>query len=584
MALPASFTVLIVARDAEAERLEHHLRGAGSPTEPVAVVHASRVRQAVQTLRDLTPDVILVAPAAAGDVLTAIRRLRRAAPHVPIVVAMDAAHESRTLQAVQAGAQDHVIHEASDSRVLWGALRRAIDRHLLARRRDALLMQEHDARLAAEEAREAAERARTRAEQLEQRAIFLADASAALSAHLDARETLAEAVRLSVPALAEAGAAFATTDDGTPVFVASTAGASATCARVFERLRTLVARDGAGAIVAEARRHGCVVVESGATSGPTSASLTPVPEPSVGLAPCVLLPLRARDRLLGLLVLARCSETHDDRPGDVALATAFAGRVAAALDNAALYEASQRATRTRDQVLGIVSHDLKNPLSAIGLCANALRTSDKLSSRERRRLVDSIQDAVELMQRLLGDLVDVTAIETGHLSTIARRVDPIIVLGRCLDLFEQGPGAIPVRLAASVPDWLPAVAGDEQRILQVMANLISNARKFTPPDGSITLGARATGDAVEFWVTDTGAGIAPADQRHIFDWFWRASHERAERGTGLGLAIAKGIVEAHGGRITVDSEPGRGSRFSFTIPLAARAATSDRDAAAAASA
>jgi signal transduction histidine kinase len=242
--------------------------------------------------------------------------------------------------------------------------------------------------------------------------------------------------------------------------------------------------------------------------------------------------------------------------------------VASAVDNARLYEASRRATRTRDHVLAIVSHDLRGPLAAIGVCAAALDRRDRVTTQERQHLASRIHEAVRSTERLLGDLVDVASIEAGHLSMQLRRADPILILGRALDLFEHSASEVPVQLASDVAERLPAVEADDVRILQVLGNLISNARRFTPPGGSITLGAGATGDRVRFFVSDTGQGIAPEHTAHIFDWFWRASHDRAERGTGLGLAIAKGIVEAHGGRIDVESAPGRGSTFSFTVPVA----------------
>jgi len=283
---------------------------------------------------------------------------------------------------------------------------------------------------------------------------------------------------------------------------------------------------------------------------------------------CMLVPLRSRDRTLGLLVLIVCSEHERDAAAGRMLAQAFAARVAAAVENSLLYEESRRAIRTRDHVLGIVSHDLRNPLSAIGLCANALQNQTDNTQAQREHLVSTIRDAVRWTQRLLGDLVDVASIEAGHLSMTPTRVDPIVLLSRSLDLFEQSASGVVLRLADDVPDHLPAVTGDAERLLQVLANLLSNARKFVGPGGSITLGANVTGEWVRFRVSDTGPGIAPEDQRHIFDWYWRASHERSERGTGLGLAIAKGIVDAHGGRIAVESAPGQGTTFSFTVPLA----------------
>jgi signal transduction histidine kinase len=299
----------------------------------------------------------------------------------------------------------------------------------------------------------------------------------------------------------------------------------------------------------------------------------------------VLIPLRARDQVLGLLALVVCTLRRHDAAADLALAQVFAARVAAAVDNACLYEESRRATRTRDHVLGIVSHDLRNPLSAIGMSANALSTATALGSDERVRLVATIRDAVTWMQRLLGDLVDVAAIEAGRLSMNPRRVDPVVLLGRSLNLFEQSATGVMVQLAPEVPEWLPAIVADEERILQVLANLISNARKVTPATGVITLGARAVDGAVRFSIADSGPGIPREHHQRIFDWFWRASHERAERGTGLGLAIAKGIVDAHGGRIEVESTPGHGATFSFTVPTARPTTiTSDPAAAARASA
>lgn len=295
---------------------------------------------------------------------------------------------------------------------------------------------------------------------------------------------------------------------------------------------------------------------------------SPAGRQDAGWSRCVLIPLRARDVTLGVLVLALSEPSGSAAAPDLALTQAFAARVATALDNACLYETSRRATRTKDQVLGIVSHDLRSPLSAISMCANALRTPADIGTAERLRLVTTIDEAVGWTQRLIGDLVDVASIEAGRLSMSVRTMDPIRLLARSLDLFEHGAGGGTVRLAPDVPEWLPSIEGDDLRILQVIGNLVSNARKVTPATGTITLGAREVGGAVRFSVSDTGPGIEPEHRRHIFDWFWRASSERAECGTGLGLAIAKGIVEAHGGRIDVDSVRGQGATFWFTIPQA----------------
>ena len=570
MKCPARFKVLIIAtQPTELEWLRGRLRDAGAPSESVEIFASRDVREAFGAFSGVEIDVVMVELSARSEaVLETVRELRRKAPDVPIVIVTDLAHEPVAFHAVQAGAQDYVIKELDDTRVFWRAIRHAIERATLARRRDALLIREHDARLAAEEAREDADQARAKAELLEQRAIFLADSTAALSTTLDPREILATAARVVVPMLAEAAAAFIIDEQGRLELIESTTDSSPRCTHLLGAACRLAARDTIDALVARARRGGYVVID-GVRQPPAESTVPPrIVTSGVDRRSCMLVPLRSRDRTLGLLVLIVCSEHDRDNGAGRMLAQAFAARVAAAVENSLLYEESRRAIRTRDHVLGIVSHDLRNPLSAIGLCANALQHQTDNTQAQREHLVSTIRDAVHWTQRLLGDLVDVASIEAGHLSMTPTRVDPIVLLSRSLDLFEQSASGIVPRLADDVPDYLPAVTGDEERLLQVLANLLSNARKFVGPGGSITLGADVAGEWVRFRVSDTGPGIAPEDQRHIFDWYWRASHERSERGTGLGLAIAKGIVDAHGGRIAVESAPGQGTTFSFTVPLA----------------
>jgi signal transduction histidine kinase/DNA-binding NarL/FixJ family response regulator len=569
MAPSASLRILVVGfRASERSSLRDWLQhSAPSPVE-VDLVEARDGELTLSAVKHSPANVILLDLDAWDErEQNTVRQLRRDAPNVPIVIVTDAAHESAAFSAVQAGGQDYVIKDLDHTRVLWRAIRHAIERASLARRRDALLIREHDARLAAEAARADANAARAKAETLEHRARFLADASVALATTLDARTTLATAARLAVPTLGCGAATLIVGDGGRMELVEAADDGSRAGARVLAVTRRVVRGDPVPRVLARARRRGYPVL-NGMSDGSPNVSALEHGAARAARDYCVLIPLRSRGRTLGLLVLitGKCSDLAE--VADRALLQAFATRAASAVDNGCLYEASQRATATRDQVLGIVSHDLRNPLSAIGICAKALETPERLSAGEARRLALTIGDAVTWTQRLLGDLLDVASIEGGRLSMHSGEIDPIVLLGKSLDLFEHGPTNVVVRLAPGVPDSLPWVVGDEQRILQVLANLIANARKFTPPGGSITLGARATSDAVRFWVSDMGPGIDPDDQPHIFDWFWRATHERAERGTGLGLAIAKGIVEGHGGSITVESTPGHGATFSFTIPLA----------------
>jgi DNA-binding NarL/FixJ family response regulator len=505
----ASLRILIVGcRASERAGLRERLRQSAPSGVAVDVVEASDNQLALSALQD-TPADVAVLDLEGWDERerNAVQQLRRGAPDVPIVITTDAAHESAAFSAVQAGAQDYVIKELDDNRVLWRAIRHAVERASLARRRDALLIREHDARLAAEEAREDANAARAKAETLEHRAIFLADASAALATTLDARTTLATAARLAVPMLGCGAATLIARDDGKLELVEAADDGSRGGARVLAVTGRIATGDRVPRVLARARRRGYFGL-NGMSDGSTDVMAFENGRGRSARHYCVLVRLRARGRTLGLLMLITGKSERLADVVDPALLETFATRVAGAVDNACLYEASQRAIRTRDQVLRIVSHDLRNPLSAIGICAKALRNPERLSADECRRLASTIGDAVEWTQRLLGDLLDVASIEGGRLSVDACEIDPIILLGKSLDLFEHGTTDVIVRLAPGVPDSLPWIVGDEQRIVQVLANLIANARKFTPPGGSITLGARATPDAVRFSVSDTGPGIA----------------------------------------------------------------------------
>ncbi len=247
-------------------------------------------------------------------------------------------------------------------------------------------------------------------------------------------------------------------------------------------------------------------------------------------------------------------------------------RIAAEKEKSDLLQATQkarddaeRAARQRDEMLAIVSHDLRNPLSGIELCAGLLANPDTPQD-ERVRLADTIQESLVWTQRLISDLMDIASIEAGRLSINRARYDPMMTIGRALSMFDLRIAEQSIDFKVEGAEHLPALEADGERLLQVMANLIGNALKFTPSGGTITIGADAIGDAVVFSVRDTGSGIAPDRLPHVFDRRWQADHPSVH-GTGLGLAIAHGIVQAHGGRIWVASSTERGTLFQFSIPL-----------------
>jgi PAS domain S-box-containing protein len=228
-------------------------------------------------------------------------------------------------------------------------------------------------------------------------------------------------------------------------------------------------------------------------------------------------------------------------------------------------EELRRAVAVRDQVLGIVAHDLRNPVANIIL---ACATLDRRGQESERKPKELISRAAQRMNRLIEDLLDVSLVEAGQLKVERQRIAVKDLVSEAVEM--QAPLAsssqIDLRLAAGAD--LNDVLGDRHRLLQVLENLIGNALKFTQAGGHITVDAVPRDHEVMFSVADTGCGIAPQEVTHIFDRFWQATTRTRRLGAGLGLPITKGIVEAHGGRIWVESQFGRGSSFFFTLPLA----------------
>jgi PAS domain S-box-containing protein len=282
----------------------------------------------------------------------------------------------------------------------------------------------------------------------------------------------------------------------------------------------------------------------------------------------IAVPLLIREQLLGALtfVSSKLSRCFDE--SDVQVAKALAERAALAIENARLYRAALQATTLRDQVLGVVAHDLRNPLSTIALHASALRPPPDQPERRNQRHKEAIERGAERMSRLIQDLLDVAVLEGGRLKIDRTALSPRALLGEAVELQQELAAASSIDLRLVIADDAPQILGDHDRLLQVFENLIGNALKFTDAGGHVTA-AVARGDAEAlFWVADTGRGMTPEELTRVFDRFWQASGRSRRLGAGLGLPITKGIVEAHGGRIWVESVLGRGSTFYFSIPAA----------------
>ena len=240
---------------------------------------------------------------------------------------------------------------------------------------------------------------------------------------------------------------------------------------------------------------------------------------------------------------------------------------ALAADNATLYRQEQQAVRVREQILAIVSHDLRNPLGTI-LLTTAVLGRRPVQEERRRGLptaLERIKRAAQRMQRLIEDLLDFASIETGRLAINRELHDPGGIIDETLASFENLAQENHLLLTADVNPHLPQISCDRDRILQVLSNLVGNAAKVAAAGGHITLRVEARDREVLFSVTDDGPGIGEDDLKHLFERYWR-SDEVHYKGTGLGLAIAAGLVAAHGGRIWAQSRLGEGATFWFCVP------------------
>ncbi|HEV2149256.1 MAG TPA: PAS domain S-box protein [Longimicrobiaceae bacterium] len=286
----------------------------------------------------------------------------------------------------------------------------------------------------------------------------------------------------------------------------------------------------------------------------------------LGLTSAIVVPLQARGRTLGAISLARTGGAPYGA-GELAVAEEVARRAALAVDNARLYEEARQAARARDEVLAVVSHDLRNPLHAVLLAATILEDLTQPGQWTERDLkqLHVIRRSAEQMTGLIQDLVEVIALEQGAPALHLARLDAAALPASVGELFHAQAEERGIHLVVETAPGLPPVEADRGRVLQVFSNLVGNALKFTPSGGTVTVRAEAAEGRVRFSVSDTGPGIPPEHLPRLFDRFWQADRSRAG-GLGLGLAIARGIVEAHGGKIEVESAPGEGTTFSFTLP------------------
>lgn len=289
-----------------------------------------------------------------------------------------------------------------------------------------------------------------------------------------------------------------------------------------------------------------------------------------GLSAVMVAPLAARDQVFGTLTFGMQGGGRRFTPALVDTAVDLAHRIALTVDNGRLHQRLQRAVRAREELLAVVSHDLRTPLSAITTSVATLQRARELTPGRVLGTVEAIRRNARRMEAMIRDLLDFSQLESGRLRVHLRRERFADLVRGAVTAARPLAAARQLRLEIT-PDaeWV-SVACDRDRVLQILGNLIDNALKFTPRDGRVTLRVWRAGDQVIASVADTGRGIDASELPFVFDAYRQGLDlpgGRARRSMGLGLSIARGLAEAHAGRLWVESTPGQGSTFYFGLSI-----------------
>jgi hypothetical protein len=288
-----------------------------------------------------------------------------------------------------------------------------------------------------------------------------------------------------------------------------------------------------------------------------------------GVRSSLTCPLIAMGKPVGFMFFSS-KEPHTYKDIHVELFQQIAGQLAMIVEKSRLYQRLVELNDLKNHFLGMAAHDLRNPISVVQGYAGILMTNHLGEVNEaQNKILSRMQRACDTMLGLIDDLLDVSAIESGQVHLEFEKVDLAGYLEECYEANSLLAEAKNIELVTDLPEELPRISLDPSRIGQVLGNLISNAVKFSHPKSTITLRVRVKEEEVWFSVEDQGLGIPSEEIPKVFQPFGRASVRptAGEHSTGLGLAIAKRMVEAHGGQIQVTSEVGKGSTFTFSLPL-----------------
>jgi PAS domain S-box-containing protein len=400
---------------------------------------------------------------------------------------------------------------------------------------------------------------------------LLAEASLAVAASLDPAETTRSVVDLAIPQLADVGVVYLL--EGDILRRSHTAGASADRAAAFDAYwaREVRAdeRHPAWSVVRTARSlYLPEVTDEDLRRAATDAEHLERLR-ALSIRSALLVPLTGRKKVRGALgfLLTERGRAFDALARQTA--EQLGRRAGIALYNAELYGEAQEAIRSREEVLSVVSHDLRSPLGIVGLTASRLlHRAQQEADRRLAASAQALQNAASRMRRFIDDLLDLASIDAGRLRIASRPEEMADLFVELSTTHAELAASVGRRLDLEVTAELAAarVLCDRERVLQVLGNLVDNALKHAPEGSVVHVRARRAGDTAVLSVADDGPGIPAKDHGRLFERFWQRKHDVS--GVGLGLSIARGIVEAHGGRIWVESAPDAGSCFSFSLPLA----------------
>lgn len=305
-----------------------------------------------------------------------------------------------------------------------------------------------------------------------------------------------------------------------------------------------------------------------------SAALQLSPAGVVPAHTTLCVPVRRENIIIGVVLFsANRADAFDVDAQE--LVSRMADRAAIAIENARLYDAVKAADKAKSEFVGFVAHELKVPMTSISGYASLLGIVGQLSEKQQD-FVKTIQNNVQRMRVLVDDLNDITRIETGQLRMA---IEPV----KLPDIVEQVKTDVMTQITErnhtfveEIEMDLPLISADASRVLQVLLNLLSNAYKYTPNGGKITLSAKRVGDKVSVSVKDTGIGIAPEDLLKLGTKFFRTSNTLEQPGWGLGFAITRNLIHLMKGELTIESQVGAGSTFTFTLPAADPTAVSEK--------